>query len=172
MHYVSTRGAWADDPQPFLSILLEGLAPDGGLAVPQSYPRLTGAELAALRRLPYRDLAFAVLSRFCTDIPAAELKTLIDRTYTKATFGSDAITPVTTLEPGVHLLHASNGPTLAFKDIALQLLGNLFEYVLAPKWQRAEHSWRDVGRHGQLRRVRDARQARSSRSSCCRRRGE
>jgi len=131
MRYVSTRGAWADDPQPFSAILLEGLAPDGGLAVPEAYPRLSVAELSALRPRSYRDLAFGVLEHFITDIPRADLQSLIERTYTKATFGSDAITPVTTLEPGVHLLHASNGPTLAFKDIALQLLGNLFEYALA-----------------------------------------
>ena len=131
MRYVSTRGAWADDPQPFCAILLEGLAPDGGLAVPQAYPQLRADELAALRPLPYRELAFAVLSRFADDIPPAELRALVERTYTAATFGSDEITPVSALEPGVHLLHAANGPTLAFKDIALQLLGNLFEHVLA-----------------------------------------
>ena len=131
MRYVSTRGAWTDEPQPFSAILLEGLAPDGGLAVPQAYPRFSAADLALLRPLRYRDLAFAVLSRFITDIPAGDLKALIDRTYTAATFGSDDITPVSQLEPGLFLLHVSNGPTLAFKDIALQLLGNLFEYVLA-----------------------------------------
>jgi len=131
MKYVSTRGAWADEPQPFSAILLEGLAPDGGLAVPQTYPRLTEAELDSLRPLGYRDLAFAVLSRFVDDIPAFDLKLLIDRTYTRQIFGSDEIAPVSALEPGVHLLHVSNGPTLAFKDIALQLLGNLFEYTLA-----------------------------------------
>ena len=131
MRYVSTRGAWADDPQPFCSILLEGLAPDGGLAVPQAYPRLDAAELAALRPLRYAELAFAVLSRFIDDIPPSDLQALIGRTYTAETFGSADITPVSALEAGVHLLHASNGPTLAFKDIALQLLGNLFEYVLA-----------------------------------------
>jgi threonine synthase len=136
MRYISTRGAWADAPQPFSAILLEGLAPDGGLAVPESYPRLTDAEHAALRHVSYPDLAFAVLSRYCTDIPPADLKALIDRTYTQATFGSDAIVPVTKLEPGVHLLHASNGPTLAFKDIAMQLLGNLFEYTLAKDGRR------------------------------------
>jgi threonine synthase len=130
MRYVSTRGAWCEDPQPFSAILLEGLAPDGGLAMPQDYPRLAAADLAALAPLGYRELAHAVLSRFIDDIPAADLKALIDRTYTAATFGSDDITPVTTLAPGLHLLHVSNGPTLAFKDIALQLLGNLFEYVL------------------------------------------
>jgi len=137
MRYVSTRGAWAGNPQPFSAILLEGLAPDGGLAVPQKYPRFSAREMDALRARSHRahrfypDLAFAVLSRFIADIPAADLKSLIDRTYTKETFFHDAITPVTELEPGIHLMHLSNGPTLAFKDIALQLLGNLFEYTLA-----------------------------------------
>ena len=131
MRYISTRGAWAESPQAFSAILLEGLAPDGGLAVPEAYPRLTRADLAALRPLGYPALAQAILSRFVTDIPAADLVALVGRTYTAATFGTADITPVTALEPGVHLLHVSNGPTLAFKDIALQLLGNLFEYVLA-----------------------------------------
>ena len=130
MKYVSTRGAWHDDPQPFRAILLEGLAPDGGLAVPQQYPRFTAAELATLRGASYADLAVAVLSRYITDIPADDLRGIVATTYTAATFGSDEITPLSKLEPGVHLLHVSNGPTLAFKDIALQLLGNLFEYVL------------------------------------------
>ena len=130
MRYVSTRGAWAQSPRPFREILLEGLAPDGGLVVPQSYPRFAPEELAALRGLDYRALAFAVLSRFIDDIPAPDLRRLIDATYTAATFGSDEVTPLTTLAPGFHLLHVSNGPTLAFKDIALQLLGRLFEYVL------------------------------------------
>jgi len=71
-----------------------------------------------------------VLSRFVSDIPAADLKSLIDRTYTKEIFFNEAIAPVTELEPGIYLMHLSNGPTLAFKDIALQLLGNLFEYTL------------------------------------------
>jgi len=131
VRYVSTRGAWADAPRPFCEILLEGLAPDGGLAVPQSYPRFTAAELAAMRGLDYRALAFAVLSRFIDDIPGADLKRLIDATYTAETFGSDEVTPLLTLEPGLAMLRVSNGPTLAFKDIALQLLGRLFEYVLA-----------------------------------------
>ena len=130
MRYLSTRGAWAQDPQGFSAILLEGLAPDGGLAVPETYPELGAGELAALRPLRYAELAKAILGRFITDIPAADLARLVERTYTAAVFGSDEITPVSTLEPGLHLLHVSNGPTLAFKDIALQLLGNLFEYAL------------------------------------------
>jgi threonine synthase len=131
MRYISTRGAWADHSQSFSAILLEGLAPDGGLAVPESYPQITADELARLRPLGYPELACAILSRFITDIPIDDLSHLVHRTYTPAIFGSADITPVSTLEPGLHLLHTSNGPTLAFKDIALQLLGNLFEYTLA-----------------------------------------
>jgi threonine synthase len=130
MNYVSTRGAWRDAPQPFSTILLEGLAPDGGLALPQAYPRFGAGELAELRALAYPDLAFEVLSRFADDLAPADLRTLVERTYTPAVFGSDAITPLSTLEPGLHLLRVSNGPTLSFKDIALQMLGALFEYTL------------------------------------------
>ncbi|HEV2685013.1 MAG TPA: threonine synthase, partial [Actinomycetota bacterium] len=126
---LSTRGGM--EPRPFTGVLLDALAPDGGLAVPEAYPSFSAAELARLRGLSYRELAFAVLSRYADDIPAADLKALIDGTYTAAVFGSDDITPVSALEPGLHLLHVSNGPTLAFKDIALQLLGALFEYELA-----------------------------------------
>jgi threonine synthase len=130
VNYVSTRGAWHEAPQPFSAILLEGLAPDGGLAVPQAYPRLSAEELASLRRLSYPDLALAILGRFIGDIPTAALRDIARRTYNAGTFGSDDITPLSTLEPGLHLLHLSNGPTLAFKDIALQLLGNLFDHAL------------------------------------------
>ena len=130
MKYVSTRGGMS--PACFTEILLEGLAPDGGLTVPQAgYPRLTATDLQAMRGMGYADLAFAILSRFIDDIPAPQLKALIDRTYTRAVFGSDAIAPLTALEPGLYLLELSNGPTLAFKDMAMQLLGNLFEHVLA-----------------------------------------
>ena len=123
MLYVSTRG---DAPKRrFTEILLEGLAPDGGLYVPAAFPR---ADLPAWRKLPYPGLAFAILSRFMDDVPA--LEDIVRRTYTKEIFGSGDITPLTTLEPGLHLLGLSNGPTLAFKDVALQLLGNLFEFVL------------------------------------------
>lgn len=135
MKYISTRGGM--EPQPFCEILLGGLATDGGLTVPESYPRLTPRELAAWRRLNYRQLALEILARFITDIPASDLKAIIDRTYTAEVYrnarpGQDPeeITPLLTLEPGLHLLSLSNGPTLAFKDMAMQLLGGLFEYVL------------------------------------------
>jgi threonine synthase len=118
-------------PQPFSAILLEGLAPDGGLVVPESYPRFDAADLARLRPLSYAGLAFAILARYADDLPPADLRAIVERTYTAAKFGSDEITPVQTLEPGLHLLRLANGPTLAFKDIALQLLGGFFEHALA-----------------------------------------
>ena len=135
MKYLSTRGQ--APAQSFCDILLGGLAPDGGLYLPEAYPQVSRAELDEWRALPYHALALRVLEKFITDIPACDLKTLVDRTYTAQTYrycrsGRDAadITPLTTLEPGLHLLELSNGPTLAFKDMAMQLLGNLFEYVL------------------------------------------
>jgi threonine synthase len=118
-------------PQSFGSILLEGLAPDGGLVMPESYPRLSAAEIARLRPLAYAPLAFTILAHYADDIPAADLEAIVERTYSAATFGSDEITPVRTLEPHLHLLRVAGGPTLAFKDIALQLLGRLFEYAVA-----------------------------------------
>ncbi|HEX8012925.1 MAG TPA: threonine synthase [Casimicrobiaceae bacterium] len=129
MRYISTRGGM--EPLPFSAILLEGLAPDGGLTVPEAYPVFSATERARLRPLAYRELAFAILSRYADDIAPEDLKAIIDRTYTAAVFGSDEVTPLATLEPNLHLLRVANGPTLAFKDIALQLLGQLFEYVLA-----------------------------------------
>jgi threonine synthase len=135
MDYVSTRGAWRDAPQPFSAILLEGLAPDGGLALPRAYPRIGAGELAEMRGLAYPDLACAILARYADDIEPSDLRTLVAGTYTAKRFGSDAITPLTTLEPGLHLLHVSNGPTLSFKDIALQLLGALFEYTLGREFR-------------------------------------
>ena len=140
MQYVSTRGQAA--LQNFSQILLGGLAPDGGLYLPQTYPQITAAELNAWRTLPYARLAFEVLKKFATDIPAADLEALTSKTYTAQVYcnaraGEDAaqITPLSVLERDgdkILILQAlSNGPTLAFKDMAMQLLGNLFEYTLA-----------------------------------------
>ena len=129
MLYVSTRGGM--QAQRFSQVLLEGLAPDGGLVVPQSYPRLGHEELVRWRGLPYAALAFEILRRYADDIPEADLRELIDRTYTAQVFGSTDVTPVRPLQSGVHLLGLSYGPTLAFKDLAMQLLGNLFEYLVA-----------------------------------------
>jgi threonine synthase len=118
-------------PAAFTEILLEGLAPDGGLTTPETYPRIDRATLGSWRRLGYRELAVEVLSRYIGDIPRADLKAIVERTYTARAFGADDVTPLKTLEPGLHLLGLANGPTYAFKDIAMQLLGELFEYVLA-----------------------------------------
>lgn len=133
MKYISTRASEADTASSgrgFSEILLEGLAPDGGLYLPQQYPQIGHATLAQWRGMPYAELAFEILSRFIDDIPAHDLRALTERTYTSSVFGTPEITPLKTLQPGLHLLALSNGPTLAFKDVAMQLLGNLFEYEL------------------------------------------
>ena len=129
MRYVSTRGAAA--PRSFSEILLEGLAPDGGLYLPEQFPR---ADLKALRPLPYPELAYRLLQPYMDDVP--DLEDIVRRTYSPQVFGSLDVTPLKTLERGFHLLALSNGPTLAFKDVALQLLGNLFEKVLSEKGER------------------------------------
>jgi threonine synthase len=129
MRYVSTRGH--SDRKQFCEILLEGLAPDGGLYLPESYPQVDDATLTKWRGLPYADLAFEVLSLYIDDIPADDLKAICAKTYTEEVFGSPEIVPLRPLEDGLYLEALSNGPTLAFKDMAMQLLGNLFEYELA-----------------------------------------
>ena len=129
MNYLSTRGH--PDRKRFCEILLEGLAPDGGLYLPEAYPRVDTATLAKWRALPYAELAFEILSLYIDDIPPADLKAICAKTYTAEVFGTDEIVPLRELEDGVYLEALSNGPTLAFKDMAMQLLGNLFEYELA-----------------------------------------
>ncbi|HWP20905.1 MAG TPA: threonine synthase [Burkholderiaceae bacterium] len=129
MKYISTRGERTQ--RRFSEILLEGLAPDGGLYLPTHYPKVDAATLVRWRGLRYADLAFEILSLYIDDIPAADLRAIVERTYTPQVFGTEAIVPLKPLEPGVALEALSNGPTLAFKDMAMQLLGNLFEYELA-----------------------------------------
>jgi threonine synthase len=129
MRYLSTRGH--PERRRFCEILLEGLAPDGGLYLPESYPQVDAATLRKWRALSYADLAFEILSLYIDDIPADDLRALCRRTYTEEVFGTKAIVPLKPLEEGVYLEALSNGPTLAFKDMAMQLLGNLFEYELA-----------------------------------------
>jgi len=145
MQYVSTRATSASasrNPETFSTILLGGLAPDGGLFMPATYPQVTGDELTAWRQLPYAELAYEILRKFATDIPDADLKALTAKTYTPEVYrnaregeSANDITPLRTLEDEngrkLILQALSNGPTLAFKDMAMQLLGNLFEYALA-----------------------------------------
>ena len=128
MNYISTRGGMA--PTAFSDILLGGLAPDGGLCLPENYPQIDAATLVQWRGLSYPELAFEIIRRFATDIPADDLKHIVFATYRAEVFGSADITPLKTLEPGLHILELSNGPTLAFKDVAMQFLGHIFEYLL------------------------------------------
>lgn len=135
MKYISTRGQ--SPALSFSQILLGGLAPDGGLYLPEIYPKFTEADLSSMRNLSYADLAFTILSRFVDDIPADDLKAIVNKTYradvysfTRKGQNAEDITPTLELEDNLYLLSLSNGPTLAFKDMAMQLLGNLFEYVL------------------------------------------
>jgi len=131
MKYVSTRGGMT--PQPFSDILLEGLAPDGGLAVPESLPQVTAQTLEHWRTLAYPDLAFEVLSLFATDIAPDDLRRLTHAAYRAESFGSEAIVPLKPLDGGLTLLGLSEGPTLAFKDMAMQFLGQVFEHVLTQR---------------------------------------
>jgi threonine synthase len=137
LKYISTRGVSPQETteHTFCEILLEGLAPDGGLYLPTHYPKIDAATLSKWRGLAYHELAFEILSLYIDDIPADDLRALVARTYTPAVFGSEPIVPLRALEPGVYLQALSNGPTLAFKDMAMQLLGNLFEYELARRGQ-------------------------------------
>ncbi|ASI67275.1 threonine synthase [Diaphorobacter nitroreducens] len=138
MLYLSTRGH--ADRKHFCDILLEGLAPDGGLYLPERYPQISDAELTALRTAyhtqGYAELAFRILSLYIDDIPPADLKRLCEKTYTAEVFGTGEIVPLRHLEDGLWIEALSNGPTLAFKDMAMQLLGNLFEYELARRGEQ------------------------------------
>ncbi|MBA4255677.1 MAG: threonine synthase [Polaromonas sp.] len=138
MKYTSTRGD--QSPKRFCDILLEGLAPDGGLYLPEAYPQVSDATLTEWRRVYHDDgyaaLAFEVLSLYIDDIPAADLRALCEKTYTEAIFGTGEIVPLRHVEDDLWLEALSNGPTLAFKDMAMQLLGNLFEYELGRRGEQ------------------------------------
>ena len=150
MKYRSTRAAANDvsSARHFCEILLEGLAPDGGLYLPEYYPQVDDATLARWRAVyqeqGYAELAYEVLSLYIDDIPAADLRTVCRKTYTQDIFGSREIVPLTRLEDAstiaagtvLYLEALSSGPTLAFKDMAMQLLGNLFEYELARRGEQ------------------------------------
>lgn len=125
MQYLSTRGGVSS--LSFTEAVMMGLAEDGGLLLPRAIPRIDTETFESWQELSYQDLAFEVMSRFIDDIPALDLKGLIGRSYSN--FSHDSITPLVHLED-LHVLELFHGPTLAFKDIALQFLGNLFEYLL------------------------------------------
>jgi threonine synthase len=130
MQYVSTRGD--APPIGFLDAVLAGLAPDGGLYSPAVWPLLSEAEIAGFAGQPYAVVAADILSRFAGDaISKADLTRITTEAY--ATFNHDAVAPLKQLEPGLWLLELFHGPTLAFKDVAMQLLSRLYEHALAAK---------------------------------------
>jgi threonine synthase len=133
MKYVSTRGA--APVLDFEAVLLAGLARDGGLYVPESWPAVSPEEIRALAGAPYSEIALAVLRPFMGDgVLAADLKALVEETY--AGFDHAAVTPLKQLDQRTWLLELFHGPTLAFKDIALQLVGRLFDRILAERGER------------------------------------
>lgn len=133
MKYISTRGAAS--PLEFEDVLLAGLAADGGLYVPMVWPQFDEEELRNLRGLPYQEVAQRVIQPFIgTSIPDGDLKAIIEKSY--STFNHHCITPLIQLDSQLWLMELFHGPTLAFKDVALQLLGHLFDYVLARRKQR------------------------------------
>jgi threonine synthase len=125
MKYISTRGGIS--AISFKEAVLMGLATDGGLLLPERLPVVSAEESNSWKGLSYQDLACKVLSLFITDIPSGDLKELVDRSY--ATFNHPEVTPVVK-KGNVQILELFHGPTLAFKDLALQFLGNVFEYLL------------------------------------------
>jgi len=125
MQYLSTRGKIS--PIPFTQAVMMGLAEDGGLLLPRTIPRIGSETFSSWQKLSYPDLAFEVLSRFIDDIPISDLRDIINRSY--GVFATEAVTPLVH-HADLHILELFHGPTLAFKDIALQFLGNLFEYLL------------------------------------------
>ncbi len=131
MKYISTRGGMT--PQPFCDILLEGLAPDGGLAMPESIPQVSSSTLEAWRKLGYAELAAEILGLFIDDVPSEDLLALTRAAYSSQAFPGPQMVPLKPLSGGLSLLGLSEGPTLAFKDMAMQFLGQIFEYVLTQR---------------------------------------
>jgi threonine synthase len=128
MNYISTRGQAA--PVTFLEAVLAGLAPDGGLYVPESWPQLSATDIAAFAGRPYAEVAAAILGRFAG--PSLSPETLIDLcTDAYSSFSHAAVAPVKELTPGTFLLELFHGPTLAFKDVAMQLLARFYDHALA-----------------------------------------
>ena len=134
MQFVSTRGTAA--VLGFSDAVLAGLASDGGLYVPASWPHLSAAEIAGFANRPYAEVAYAVISKFVEgEIPAAALKRIIDEAY--ATFRHPSVAPLIELAPGHFVLELFHGPTLAFKDVAMQFLARVMDHILAERGARA-----------------------------------
>jgi threonine synthase len=134
LDYISTRGA--APPLAFTDTLLTGLADDGGLYLPRAYPQLSPARIAGFAGAPYATVAEAVMAPFVGDeIAPGALRAMIEASY--ATFQHRAVAPLTQIDANLFVLELFHGPTLAFKDVAMQLLGRLMEHVLAARGQRA-----------------------------------
>jgi threonine synthase len=134
MRYISTRGGAA--PAGFLDVVLEGLAPDGGLYIPETWPELSTDELRAYARMSYAEIAADVLARFAGDeIDRPTLRRMAEDAY--APFTHAAVTPLKQLERGLWLLELFHGPTLAFKDVAMQLLARLYDHALGQRGRTA-----------------------------------
>lgn len=123
MFYSSTRSD--DIPVHSAQTILAGLAPDGGLYVPETIPRLTPPDIEALASLSYPERALQILSLYLTDFSESALQDCITGAYEKGTFDTPDIAPVRTLQPDLHVLELWHGPTCAFKDLALQILPHL-----------------------------------------------
>ncbi len=127
MKYISTRGS--APALNFEQVLLTGLAADGGLYVPEQLPRFSPEKIASFAGMPYAELAYEIVSPFVADcIPEQDLRAILDETY--AEFRHDAVAPLVQIAPSQWVMELFHGPTLAFKDFALQLLGRLLDYVL------------------------------------------
>ena len=133
MKYISTRGGCP--PQNFEQVLLSGLAPDGGLFIPQTLPTFSAEQIEAMKSLQYADLALEIVTPFVDgEIPTSQLKKVIDESY--VAFKHPEVAPLTRLSEHEYLLELYHGPTLAFKDFALQVLGRLLDHVLRKNDQR------------------------------------
>ena len=133
MKYISTRGGCP--PQNFEQVLLSGLAPDGGLFIPQTLPTFSAEQIETMKSLQYADLALEVVTPFVDgEIPTSQLKKVIDESY--VAFKHPEVAPLTRLSEHEYLLELYHGPTLAFKDFALQVLGRLLDHVLRKNDQR------------------------------------
>ena len=134
MRYVSTRGG--APAASFADAMITGLAPDGGLYVPEVLPEISLSEFAAWADLTYAELAAEVMSRFAPDMARGTIDSACAAAYSAEVFGSVEVAPLTGLIDDTWLLHLSNGPTLAFKDMAMQLLGRLFDAELARRGEK------------------------------------
>jgi threonine synthase len=133
LKYVSTRGE--AKAASFNEALIEGLARDGGLYVPESWPRISREEIAGFKGKSYAEIALRVIAPFVgNDIPERDLKRMIEEAY--ATFTHEDVTPLRRLSSGEYILELFHGPTLAFKDVAMQLISRLMDYVLAARNER------------------------------------